>query len=336
MTADQIRALTGSRLWLLRLVPDFRGGRWLSGAVILLILLAFFGSAGALERTDNWAAALFFCAILSYITPIFHFVTERTLAAFDELSDRLELTEDARQRFRAGIVEKSTGWVSVNLAAGCLCWLLQSLLLAGGVSNLLVNISGSFVGFAMGIGPLPVWIFMFAVTHALVDNARTFRKLTRLIRLDPLDTSTLLPFGRMAVASTLVVIGAQALFPIMWLGAETDPWTTIPGLLGTSIALIYLFAAPVWPLHKRLREFKRAELRTLQSRIVQISNDVQEPVTDPTLTAVLVYRREVMAMTEWPFDISVMARLGVYLFIVPLTWIGAALIENLVDLFIAN
>ena len=336
MTADVPNQQRKPRLWLLRLVPGVAAGRWLCGSVILIVLLAFFSWTGALNRSDNWPAALFFCAIVSYITPIFHFVTERTLAAFDELSGSLELAPDAQQRLRAGICDKSGGWVLVSVSIGVFCWLLQSVLLTGGLENFLLSLSGSVVGFAMDIGPLPVWIFMFVVTHALVDNARTFRKLTRAVRLDPLDASVLLPFGRMAVASTLVVIGAQALFPIMWLGAETDPWTTIPGLLGTGLAMIYLFAAPVWPLHTRLREFKRAELSTLSSRIGRIRNQVSDPAVDPKLAALLVYRREVATMAEWPFDISVMARLGVYLFIVPLTWIGAALIENLVDLFIAN
>ena len=36
-------------------------------------------------------------------------------------------------------------------------------------------------------------------------------------------------------------------------------------------------------------------------------------------------------MSEWPFDVGVMTRLAFYLVIPPLTWVGAALIENAVD-----
>jgi len=36
-------------------------------------------------------------------------------------------------------------------------------------------------------------------------------------------------------------------------------------------------------------------------------------------------------VSEWPFDVGVITRLGLYLIIPPLTWIGAVLIERLVD-----
>ena len=49
------------------------------------------------------------------------------------------------------------------------------------------------------------------------------------------------------------------------------------------------------------------------------------------LAPLLLYRREITAAPEWPFDTSVMGRLALYLVIPPLTWVGAALIEMLVD-----
>ena len=49
------------------------------------------------------------------------------------------------------------------------------------------------------------------------------------------------------------------------------------------------------------------------------------------LAPVLIYRREIAEASEWPFDMSVMGRLALYLIIPPLTWIGAALIEILID-----
>jgi hypothetical protein len=53
------------------------------------------------------------------------------------------------------------------------------------------------------------------------------------------------------------------------------------------------------------------------------------------LVPLLTLRREVHGITEWPVDVGLLARLGLYLVIVPLTWIGAALIENIVDVFVA-
>jgi hypothetical protein len=45
----------------------------------------------------------------------------------------------------------------------------------------------------------------------------------------------------------------------------------------------------------------------------------------------LLYRREVQQVSEWPFDMLALTRLGLYLILPPLTWVAAALIENMVD-----
>jgi hypothetical protein len=169
--------------------------------------------------------------------------------------------------------------------------------------------------------------------HALVDNARMFRRLAGTVDVDVLDSSALIPFGRMAVSSTLLVIGAQSLFSIMWLGGDIDAWTSIPGLVPTTFALVYLFLAPVWPIHKRLKLAKQEQLSVVQQQINQVSSRPQRDMSD--LATLLTFRREVASVAEWPLDISVVARFSLYLVIVPLTWIGAALIENVVDLFIA-
>ena len=49
------------------------------------------------------------------------------------------------------------------------------------------------------------------------------------------------------------------------------------------------------------------------------------------LAPLLGYRREVAQVSTWPFDGSNVTRLLFYMIIPPLTWAGAALIENLVD-----
>jgi hypothetical protein len=195
------------------------------------------------------------------------------------------------------------------------------------------QIASSPAHFLNAVIPLLVWLTMTTAISCLVANAWIFRQITFSIDIDLLNTNSLTPVGRMAVSSTLMVIGAQASFSIMWLGGSADPWTTIPGLLTTSGALVYLIVAPVWPLHKALKRAKAAEIALIQS---QINTYTQRKVQDYTdITSLLTYRREINSIHEWPLDISVITRLGLYLVIVPLTWVGAALIEKVVDLFVS-
>ena len=58
---------------------------------------------------------------------------------------------------------------------------------------------------------------------------------------------------------------------------------------------------------------------------------LEQPEELTRLNDLLAYRREIAGVSEWPFDLGAMSRLGLYLVIPPLTWVGAALIENLVE-----
>ena len=93
-----------------------------------------------------------------------------------------------------------------------------------------------------------------------------------------------------------------------------------------------MFLLPVWPVHRRIVTAKRSELDRVSVEIVdqtQATPDDQRCYV--LLNPLLTYRREITAVPEWPFDTSVIGRLAVYLIIPPLTWIGAAMIENLID-----
>ncbi len=321
------------KLWLLWVVPDSARGRWLTAAVIFTVLFGAFWWAGILATSrarDTWHIALFFCVIVAYIVPIFQFITRRTEEAFDDLRTVLELPADELQHLRQAISCRSGLWVAVNLALGTSAWLAQSYIFAGSFSGMMSSLTGSVFSAAMALGSLAVWLTVTCAVHALVDNARLFHALTQTVDVNVLDSARLNPFGRMAVSSTLMIVGAQASFAIMWLGPSTDPWTTIPGVIATTVPMIFLLLAPVWPLHRRLREAKRGYLASLQTEI----NMLQGKSYDQ-LAPLLAVRREVASVPEWPFDLGIVTRLGLYLFIVPLTWIGAALIEMLVETFVS-
>jgi len=323
---------------MLAFVPSTPHGRLQSALAILLTLMTLFWLAGAFELPTgggdpSWPAALFFCAILAYIVPVFHLITCRTEDDFADLSRQLDLPRERVAALSAGIREKPLPWVLTNLAIGFSAWLLQSWLLLDSGTAMVSAMTSSVSGLAMALGPLPVWLFMTCAIQALIDNARLFRRLAGSMKVDLLDPASLHPFGRMAVSSTLVVIGAQALFPIMWLDADTDPWTTIPGLLATTLPMVFLFLAPVWPIHRAVRGAKRLELERTRQQIAALTRAGEEP-SYRDLAPLLTYRREIAAVPEWPFDLSIVARFGLYLIIVPLTWIGAAVIEHLVDVFL--
>lgn len=216
-------------------------------------------------------------------------------------------------------------------------WLVQSYLLAGGLRGMQFALTHSFLSCLMSVMPLLVWLTLTVATSALIDNARLFRRLTGSLRIDLLDTSSVAPVGAMAVHSTLVVIGALALFPIMWVSGPIDVWTTVPGLFLLTLVVVILVVVPLWPLRARLHAHKRDTLAALQGQINERRASLEPAMVsaDEVLHRLLSYRREVSAVSEWAVDVGAVVRLFSYAVIVPLTWIGAALIEMLVDHFLS-
>ena len=338
-------------IWLLNLVPKVAAGRWLSATVIFVVIAAIVSltNLSLPENTSglSWSAGLFFCVIVAYIVPIFQFITQKTEQAFDAITNSFDLsvtpfdgTEQGLkqtllpdiQQARLAISHKTPKWIYITLCLAIALWLLQSWFLSGGWEGILLALNHS-MGTAIGLFiPLLIWLTMLVAITSLVDNARLFRRVAQSIEIDVYNTQQLHPFGNMAVSSTLVVIGSQASFSLMWLEAGTDPWTTTPGLITTSCAIAYLFFAPTLPIHRAIKTAKRRELTQLQAKIDAIDKATMQYVE---VAPLLTIRREIQQVSEWPFDLGIIAKFILYLVIVPMTWIGAALIENVVDFFIS-
>ncbi|MCB1843012.1 MAG: hypothetical protein KDI09_08645, partial [Halioglobus sp.] len=81
-----------------------------------------------------------------------------------------------------------------------------------------------------------------------------------------------------------------------------------------------------------LKHAQLAETDSLISECIQRDSLFALDATrQQRLATLLVYRRELADLPGWPFDISNVTRLSLYLVIPPLTWVAAALIENVVD-----
>ena len=309
-------------------------GRWLVGGGLLVALLGLFWLSGALEITDNGSVfnvALFFSLMVAYMVPVFDFISSRTSRALDELSPWLSAEPQRVARWRRHIARKPKGLrlfyalMGFSFGAGHLLLLYRD------------NLVGLIDGFnpverAINFGTLLVWMVTTLTVAALVHNAVVFARLARSIRIEPLHGRRLRPFADAAIYPTLVVIGILALFPLLLLSEFTTPWTYVPGLIATAGPLLLIAMLPVWPIHRRMAAAKREALQAVDAKISALPEpDPARPDTLAALAPLLTYRRELLAAQEWPFDSGNLSRLMFYLIIPPLTWVGAALIEILVD-----
>lgn len=314
--------------------------RWL---LSLLLFLLFFAVLAPLF--DLWPAqadheawrvglgvCLFFCFINAYVLTMTAAVIERTQRALDSLRPELNLSA-ADFQIRRDALAGATAWQrwQVGLAGLAIGWVHGTLLFQQ--NSLGDNDLSQTVGSLLGT--VTTWLFMVHVISALVRNAALFDQLGRQsVRIDILRPGTLVGFGTAGTLPALALMGTQAAYPLLSLGGF-NAWVSLPGFTMTLATVVYLLFRPMWGVHVHLRESKRALLGSIDSKLRQwrdrhpdqnlAGGDLGE------ISNLLQFRTQVISQPEWPFNPGSAARWFIYVVIPPMTWVLAALVENLVD-----
>lgn len=324
------------KTWVLKLILPLRFGRTLTGLLLLAVLLPLF-YAGAAGAGEHRPPALFFSLIIAYIIPVFSFITAKAQEALAALRPLLDVDDAGYERFHTRLDSASVRRTLGCLCGGALAGFAHLSFIRGSVSAATDEMLSSFPGALTAGGTLMVWVVMTTVIVMLLQQAMVFGRLGGdHVRVTLLSTRKLLPFARVAISSSLAVIGALALFPLINLEGGLDLAESVPGAVAILGPLVIIFVIPVWPLHQRLVRLKQQELAALHERIeavLEAPGGVKIAAGDiDTLLPLLTYRREISQQSTWPFDVGNITTLLFYLVIPPLTWVGAALIENLVNL----
>jgi hypothetical protein len=324
-------------LWPHRLVFNFPYGRWVSALLLFSISYLTFYLLGAEGEGADKAVPVFFCLVFAYIAPASHYINQKSVEAFDSLKTILVLDESKIHEVRNAILEVPLSnqfkVTTLGLTAGCIH--AYVLLIVNGEFFEVLGIL-TIRDTTIMLSTILIWILLTTTITFLTRNVSIFARLAKEnVKVDLLNTPSLYGFARVAVYSTLLLMGVLASFPILLIEDETSTLTVVPGLLATSLPMIYLFLVPLLPIRVRIKEKKSLELANIQERIKVITHNSENLSNDleklATLQPLLEYRREIDQVSEWPFDSPVMFRLFFYLIIPPMTWVGAALIERLID-----
>ncbi len=318
-------------IWPHYLVFPFRYGHVLTFIVLLLGLLTLFKLVGALESQDLDAAPLFFSFLIAYIIPASHFINRQQLCAFDDLKPVLQMTEAGLHEIRDSLNYVPARTQLIYLLAGSIAGCLQNIILV--VTSELSSLN--YLDWFFMMVTIFLWCLMSTVISALNSNALRFGELAARTTIDLLAPRQLNPYAQVAVYSTLALIGAQASFPLLFLEDDFNEIAILPGFFAIFIPMIFIFLVPLLPVRRRVKVQKRQSLEQIQARIERITQAKNQFDLDAEqlgqLHALLNLRAEIAKVPEWPFDSPVIVRLLIYLIIPPLTWVGAALIERMVD-----
>ena len=93
-------------------------------------------------------------------------------------------------------------------------------------------------------------------------------------------------------------------------------------------AAIGLFLLPLWGVRGNIRDRKAERVAALQAKLEAADHD-----DVAALEAVTAHIDRLRGLSNWPVDLRLATRIFAYVIIPPLAWVGAALVENLVDRF---
>ncbi len=297
--------------------------------VWVLLSVSYYALAVALtpEPTCCWdsQARLWGTFVLYSLTPAFLLAGVVILwrgnqAALAELEGVLGREEIAEARFSA-----SGGAVAVAVLLGLVFALGQfgSLLFSP------ENLVNPWVDLSMMGGNVLVWTIVgwFSVIRARA--AWTFRKLGASVQVDLYDPDSCKPFATVAIREVLMIMAVLALMPLQSLDAEFRLDNYIFGVgFGLPMAglVFYLYLSGI---HQAMLKAKRQRLGELQDEIARRDRgDVAG------LEALVAHRERIRHLAPWPLDVSLLSRVVFYLIIPPAAWVGAALVETLVQGFI--
>ena len=318
------------KIWLLYLVLPGRYG------LALTALLVFSGTALLLQwlERDSFLASgnLYFCMALAYIVPVFSYIQGVTHRAVDELHELLDLPPESFETLRYSLSHKSLLWQLLVAALATLgAGAHLGAIYASRGSSLFAELAAG-TDLAGDLGAVAVWLAMTTAMASLLQNGRRVGRLAHHLReIDLLRADRLLPFARIAIVSTLSLTGSLALFPFLMIDVGASPTTVLPGLVATLLPMGALLLLPLLPARREITAEKARQLARINLRLASLRAGSGYERNFRQVSTLLDMREHIERVPDWPVNTGVIGRLGFYLIIPPLTWVGAAMIENLVD-----
>lgn len=188
---------------------------------------------------------------------------------------------------------------------------------------------------AVVVGNILIWTTIVLVMFFFYLESHAFHQLGKRIPIGLYDLDKLNGFGHASLSGFLIVMGGLALSTIQSIDQEFS-WARYGQPLFIAIpSAIALAMLPSWSVHRRLRKEKRAHLIELNEQISNASNALS-PQALERMNSLLSRKAMVAGFRTWPMDFSIVSRFVLYVFIPPLAWIGAALMELYLDSYLTG
>jgi len=188
---------------------------------------------------------------------------------------------------------------------------------------------------ALAFGQIFMWAIIAVTLFFVLQDDWLFYQYGKLVRVNIYDLDKLNAFGRAVLSQFLMVVGALALTTLQSLDRQFQWDSYVYGLyVGIPSAIIFVFL-PTWTIRKNIRKEKARVLDSINAEI-QLSSTELDSESLLRLNSLIARREQLQHTRTWPMDITIFSRFLFYVFIPPLAWLGAALMEVMLDSFLAG
>ena len=179
------------------------------------------------------------------------------------------------------------------------------------------------------LGNIVVWTAAVMLICWRLPVSIAFLKLGRELNIDLYRLDRAQPITRMATIDFLTAAGGMAFMAFQSLDAEFRIQNYVAGIAIGLPAGLLLMGLPLWGLHEKIVSLKQQRLADLH---IQMGEILSTPKPDILLLeAVTAHTARIHSMPSWPINLRLITRIFAYGIIPPLAWVGAALVENMVD-----
>ncbi|TNF87257.1 MAG: hypothetical protein EP301_07110 [Gammaproteobacteria bacterium] len=297
-------------------------------AVEIAIFLAVTPFADSSQILASMSVAQFVgtLALFSVLPPYFLCMVIvqrlRTEASLAEMADLLEPVSVARVQGRVAGMHRG-GWFVILF--GAVFGALQN---EESIRQIVASGTLNAVDLTFVVANCFVWSTVAFVLSWRLPISMALSRMGARMKVDVYRLDRLRPLARIATLDILVVAGAMAFMPLQSLAAEFRVYNYNYGILVGIHSAIVLFLLPLWGVHGNVRDRKAERIAALQAKLEMADRD------DVAAVEVLIAHIDRLhGLSNWPVDLRLATRIFAYVIIPPLAWVGAALVENLVDRF---
>jgi len=189
-------------------------------------------------------------------------------------------------------------------------------------------VAASISGMAFG------WLAGRFLVCMVMDSLRMSKLARSLPVLDLIDLEPLSPFVQQGLKSALLTVIVLTLTSHLYIAPGTAFIGSVTFLLIWGTLTLFVFTLPVRGIRDRIQREKRSQLKKIRSEIRYSIEQVvnrREVGTSDRLSALLDLESRLERVRVWPYDTSSWLRLGLYMLIGLGSWVGAAMIERLLE-----